>query len=153
MQGQSTGLDPGVCMQAQGPDEFAKGEINNHLLKYMMASTALCQQVSHLALTTDDSNFGGFNRKLTAMVFPSNIGIWLAPQAFKEHKNNTPNQNRKIFYEHREKNSTNHSTRHNKNYTKHPEHHKHLVFLHLRVEKGGSTKPGEKVLRTQKRGH
>ena len=46
MQGQSTGLDPSVCMQAQDPDEFTKGEINNHLLKYMMASTALCQQVS-----------------------------------------------------------------------------------------------------------
>ena len=101
MQGQSTGLDPGACTQAQDPDEFAKGEFNNHLPKYMMASTALRQQVSHLALTTDDSNFGGFNRKLTAMVFPSNIGIWLAPPAFKEHKNNTLKQNIKKIYEHR----------------------------------------------------
>ena len=120
MQGQSTGLDPGVCMQAQDPDEFTKGEINNHLLKYMMASTALCQQVSHLALSTDDSNFGGLNRKLTAMVFPSNIGIWLAPQAFKGHKNNTPNQGRKMvlrtpgkklyepFYETQKQSSTRH---------------------------------------------
>ena len=58
-------------------------ERTDAILRSCEAGEAHCKEAQSAALTTDDSNFGGRNRKLSALAFPSNVGVWLAPQALR----------------------------------------------------------------------
>jgi hypothetical protein len=81
LQGKAAAKDLELDMQNVGEDGLTRLEVTKTLVRYWMASSQLCEQGRYWAMSTDDSNFAGKHRKLTALVNPGNMGIWLPPQA------------------------------------------------------------------------
>ena len=71
---------PGLLRLA-GCEGMSRQQIANELVRYQATATKLLGEAKHMCMTTDDSNFASRNRKLSAVVLPCNVAVWLAPQA------------------------------------------------------------------------
>ena len=82
LQGTASKQDLELDMQCVDHDGLTRLEVSRELVRYWMASSQLCSKGRYWAMSTDDSNFAGKHRKLTALINPENSGIWLPPQVF-----------------------------------------------------------------------